>query len=473
MRQARRITRWTLAGGLLVGRFVRSAPARSDQARVPRLTSTGVAAQLANRHGKVGAAVAVAVAMAAGIAAAAGCAEPVRPIEPQVTSRAVYFEVPVRVPVRLDLLFVIDNSPAMAEHQANLSANLANFINVLSTIEGGLPSVHIGVITTDVGTEGRDGSPGPTVAGCAGDGDGGRLREVSAVAGRFLIDHVRGDGTRARNYQGTLGEAFTELATVGAEGCAYTRPLEAMRRALDGNPATAGFLRDHAFLAVIFVTARDDCSFTSGGFVPATVASEPDDAVRCFTHSEQLIAVADDAAFLRAQKPDPGHVMVGLIAGPDAPVELALGPGGFEVVPGCTWEGTSALPAPRLHALRSGFVNRSTATSLCQGNLSDALVLVAGFGRSFGNPCLEVPLLDLDPATPGTQPDCAVWYRFPATSGLDDRLIPACTASGRPCWYLDRDPLNCPTGNHELIQVLPSADDLPAGTRFMGNCLVE
>ena len=43
-----------------------------------------------------------------------------------------------------------------------------------------------------------------------------------------------------------------------------------MKRALDGsNPENEGFLRDDAFLAVIFVADEDDCSaFSRGVFDP-------------------------------------------------------------------------------------------------------------------------------------------------------------------------------------------------------------
>ena len=74
--------------------------------------------------------------------------------------RVEYKDIPVTVNRNVDLLFVIDDSPSMADKQANLAANFPNFINVLNTIQGGLPDVHIGVVTSDVGTKGtQDASP--------------------------------------------------------------------------------------------------------------------------------------------------------------------------------------------------------------------------------------------------------------------------------------------------------------------------
>jgi hypothetical protein len=59
------------------------------------------------------------------------------------------------------------------------------------------------------------------------------------------------DGARERNYTGSLADAFVQLGDVGTAGCIYTRPLEAMRRALGDKPANAGFYRDDAALAVV------------------------------------------------------------------------------------------------------------------------------------------------------------------------------------------------------------------------------
>src|SRR5215475_3220145 len=76
-------------------------------------------------------------------------------------------DIPVNINRDLDLLFLIDDSPSMADKQANLADNFPKFIDVLSSIQGGLPNVHIGVATSDMGTQGMlDMNPafGPTVS---------------------------------------------------------------------------------------------------------------------------------------------------------------------------------------------------------------------------------------------------------------------------------------------------------------------
>src|SRR5262249_2050771 len=62
----------------------------------------------------------------------------------------------------IDILFLIDDSPSMGDKQTNIRNNFSSFIDVLASIEGGLPNVHIGVISPDLGTKGAaDAVPGP------------------------------------------------------------------------------------------------------------------------------------------------------------------------------------------------------------------------------------------------------------------------------------------------------------------------
>src|SRR5947207_6722936 len=77
----------------------------------------------------------------------AGCPDrsisEVNPLQGRVEAK----DIPVVINRDLDLLFVIDDSPSMADKQANLAANFPQFMKVLSSIPGGLPNVHIGVVT--------------------------------------------------------------------------------------------------------------------------------------------------------------------------------------------------------------------------------------------------------------------------------------------------------------------------------------
>ena len=324
---------------------------------------------------------------------------------PQVVSHVVHVESPVAIPRRYDVLFVIDNSPTIAPHRANLLASYGRMMDVLATLQGGLPNVHIGVTTTSV---------------C--DGTGGQLHHTGAVSGAFIVDEKRPDGSRRRNYAGTLANAFRDLANVGASGCPVVEPLAAMRAALADR--TTGFVRDDANLAVIFVSASDD---------------------------QSPLALDDYVAFLTAVHRDPSAVWVaGVSADRDA---------------GCTYAGASAAPAPRLHDLLAQFPNRSNFTSICQAHLEDALALFAGLlSLSVGDPCLPAPL-----AGPV---ECAVWYAAPSY----ERVLRPCEATSSPsapCWRIVEDPVACPLPPMQRLAIKPGISYPPDHTRIVADCVGE
>jgi len=129
---------------------------------------------------------------------------------------------------KLDLLFVVDNSPSMLDKQVSLAQNFARMIDVLEKLDGGLPDLHIGVITSDMGTLGSGSpTPGPPIGfigqgGCSGRGDDGVLKVGSSgLAQPFLSDVAAPDGTRLRNYSGNLHDVFAKLANVGQGGCGF------------------------------------------------------------------------------------------------------------------------------------------------------------------------------------------------------------------------------------------------------------
>lgn len=207
---------------------------------------------------------------------------------------------------QVDMLFVIDNSGSMWVEQANLQAQFSALLNELETMRGGLPDIHLGVISPDLGTGGYD-----SIAYCERvGGDQGILGRAEGVdrgelcigpGQRYLVDVAPADCTitrdemgfcvnhdctqadcdavaagdevltlftdtqgcpRCRNYAGTLRETFTCLANLGTNGCGFEQPLEAMYKALDvqETPENEGFLRESAYFAVMLLTDEDDCS---------------------------------------------------------------------------------------------------------------------------------------------------------------------------------------------------------------------
>src|SRR5882762_11188529 len=49
----------------------------------------------------------------------------------------------------VDILFMVDNSQSMRPLQGKLATNFPAFMNVLKTLPGGLPNVHIGIVSSN------------------------------------------------------------------------------------------------------------------------------------------------------------------------------------------------------------------------------------------------------------------------------------------------------------------------------------
>jgi hypothetical protein len=198
------------------------------------------------------------------IAVAACTTEPPPPEGEQVTSYVDTHIIPMSFNSQVDILFVIDSSPAMAAAQQKLVADYRAMIETLShSSVGELPDVRIGVVTADAV-------------------DQGRLRRDA-----ILADSPRFAWRREKNYDGPLADAFVPLATVGASGHTAVQPLDAVLRALSPS-VNPGFVRKDAYLAVIVLTAGDDQSTT---------------------------AINDAAHALKSLKSDPSKVVIGLAAG--------------------------------------------------------------------------------------------------------------------------------------------------------------
>lgn len=130
----------------------------------------------------------------------------------------------------IDVLWVVDNSASMAEEQQALADNFTYFFDYLDATGA---DFHIGVISTDVYS----------------DGHRGRL------LGRIPIISRATPNTAA---------VFAENVLVGTDGKGDEQGFAAAEAAL-GEPLisgpNAGFLRPDAFLFLIFVSDEDDRSF--------------------------------------------------------------------------------------------------------------------------------------------------------------------------------------------------------------------
>ncbi len=434
-------------------------------------------------------------------------APPDSSIDAGMDPRQVVAQIPATPNRDLDLLFVIDDSPSMLDKQANLVANFPTFINVLNSLPGGLPNLHLGVVSTDMGTRGSEAAPLTTNigqignGGCGGSGKSGNLVTNAAVNGTFIADIKQSDGSRLRNYTGTLETVFGQMARLGANGCGFEQPLSAMKAALDNNPANAGFLRPDALLGVVFLTDEDDCSIkTPAMFGPESPTLGPLQSFRCTrfgvrctvggttpdamntvgaksgctgtTGGQFMTDVAPFRTFLTSLKGDTRLVVTAAITGPTTPfaVELRTPPGGGTgnpaVAHSCTYTGAQGLevadPPARIQQFLDLFPDASASETICQQDLSGSLGVIGQLvSRGIGAPCIVVPLTDVDPNMPGAQYDCVV----EETVGTVVTTIPACGTA--PCWRFETDTTTCTQGAHLKLVVDRASPPDPASVTRM------
>lgn len=345
----------------------------------------------------------------------------------EASERALYSQSIIK---DVDLLFVIDNSNSMLVNQQNLRANFSKMIDALRSdkLDGALPNVRIGIVSTDVGIGAN------VIASCPLGGDQGKLIRDShgnscALPSDPWISYSQEKGLPAQtNIKDCQGDAiecvkqgFSCMADLGVGGCGIESPLEAARRALlpDVNP---GFRRESALLAVIFITDEDDCSiarpaaFTQGfdaldghqknfrcfsqGIVCDEDTSINDQAIvgeksNCKPAGDILYAVDAYIDFFKGLKEQKEHLIVAGLTAPSTPVNVVADP---DVAPSCSeYDATTdttrfGRPALRLnHVIES--VGGSTF-SICSNNFGPALEKIAQkILPELGAQCIRNPLL--------------------------------------------------------------------------------
>lgn len=188
--------------------------------------------------------------------------------------------VELGTPVKLDLLFMIDDSPSMEEEQANLARNFPRLMDELHKLPTGFPDLHLGVVSSDLGA----GTAALPDACGVPQGDRGVLQVgpscgVDTTRGRYLISR---DGGSNNNFQGDIGDVFACMAALGTQGCGFEHQLQSVRLALSGLVAeNTGFLRPDAHLAVVYITDEDDCSAPSDTTIFGSNISGQDSSLRC------------------------------------------------------------------------------------------------------------------------------------------------------------------------------------------------
>ncbi len=388
-----------------------------------------------------------------------------------------YQPVPVAPARDLDILFVIDDSPnagtydAMAGQIDDLSARLAD-------VDGQLPSLHVGVVTTDLGTSStKDALPGWTTGHCAGFGRAGILQTFDGQPPGGYLEDLRGsDGGRMRNF--TSGDLRSELVRLTnppglGTGCEYEQPLEAMRKALDPE-VNPGFVRDGALLAVVFLAAEDDCSVQRSAVMDPTntslgdpthfrctaqgVVCDPDDPGREGAHancrpregSPVMVDVSEYQAFLEAKKRDRRDVIVSAVAGGRETFRVR-NLGSPVLQPSCTGAGGAAYPAVRIGALVDHF----------GGAFVDACSQAAAYQQ------LVKPIVERQRSClPASQEGCTV---VEITGDQETELAACAPGAAGPCWYGYADAAACPAGDHQGVAVRRPGV-AAAGSRVEARC---
>jgi hypothetical protein len=187
---------------------------------------------------------------------------------------------------KIDILFMVDNSPSMDPMQAQLQAQFSSFLDPFVSLAkaGYYTDLHIGVVTSDYGA----GAVASTLGGCdkSPGGQRGLLQAVGAAAasgcmgptGSPFISYQFGPNGDTSNLPGgntpqALAQTFTCMASVGVDGCGFEHQLESVYQALNNTFENGGFLRDDALLAVVFFTNEDD-----GSASPTSTFYDPDPA---------------------------------------------------------------------------------------------------------------------------------------------------------------------------------------------------
>lgn len=373
-------------------------------------------------------------------------------------------------PIALDLLVVIDDTPATQPFVEDFADALPVLVHALLTGDHdgdgaaetvAIDSLHVGVITGDLG-----GGPAP-LPGCAlGTGADARLRTVSSdVSCRG--ENPGGFLTLRRGARSEL-DALRCLARTSGEGCAISQPLEAALRAvtddrlrswdrdgavptrfLDGRGeevaighacapgedcAHEGFVRPYAKHAVIVLSAGDDCSVADAAALDSEEPSLADVATpsRCAA-AETLgllrpidrLADARVAWDLHVIAGVPSELRVAPLWG-DPPEALLtdprmasrLDPSGSRLAPSCTSrEGHEASPPRRLAGavIEARFVGAaSSLQSICEHDArTQLLAIAAAWANDWGGQCLPPPL-----SPPPAMPDeCVLYEDLPIDGG--------------------------------------------------------
>ncbi len=239
---------------------------------------------------------------------------------------------------KMDILFVVDDSASMLEEQDNLAENFPLFINVLEQQD---LDYRVAVTTTGRNYSYTTDFLGTPIPAQITGGANGELLQRCNMQRQWVEP---GDPDPA-------GE-FGCAAQVGTDGPTDEMPLSAMRMAFEErmqDGTNAGFRRDDALLAIVFLTDEDDCSYEESvnlGLFELLCES-------------QLEPATNYVDFLDQYTGDRGRWAAAVIAG--------AGPGR------CSSDFGAADEATRLIEFASATGANAVVSSICEGDLTAGL----------------------------------------------------------------------------------------------------
>ncbi len=432
--------------------------------------------------------------------------EPFQPCAPTPAVSTLTYSVVDSV----DLLFVIDDSSSMGVEQALLAEELPRLLRIVATGDvdedgdtldpgdfDGVRDLHVGVITTDMGTAGQ------VVPTCADAdlGDDGLLQNEGRSGGcdasypRILTFGAERDPER-------LARDLACVASVGTAGCGIEQPLEAVLKALTpveaqawtspsfapvgapgapeglaapvfratqphGDRENAGFAREGSVLAIVLVSDENDCSILDPElFAPDSERYDAELGLRCFAHPEALHPIERYVnGLLQLRVREPMLVFAPIVG---IPPELVPGPGESPdwtalaapecderdprlcervdpasptgIVPSCgTADTGSAMPPTRVLEVARGLAERGARVSLgsiCEGSYRDTFTSLV---RTIWQP----PVLECDGLELAIEPDGSVACELTAllprgVECADEGYEPLADETGAPSREGDR-----------------------------------
>ena len=461
--------------------------------------------------------------------------------------------ITIRLPnKKVDILFVIDDSRSMGAEQDTLTANVASFLELLerpdvaadariafTTTDGGNPmcpgtTPELGeLVLTSCRSRAADFTDAPDVceSRCAFDNIGilptttdtdAEPRARPWIETRNGVSNL-GESACAAGQEcdavPTLLQATQCFLPQGVSGCGFPQHLESMYGALertgDADDPAFGFVRDDAFLSVVFVTDGADCSYNpahesiflpdgdrtfwsdpdaaeptravcwnaaatcsgndcdSADYDPLGGATGPDDAVMrpVDRYIEQLQAVEDDKKLEDPER----EVLVALVAGAGSDGAVVYQDSAdaafqdeFGIGPGCSSAAGAAAPPLRLRELADAFaVENRNIFSVCDSDYSPALSAVANALADQIKPaCMPACVADTDETTEVLDPSCTIVERSTAADGstAEADLAP-CEPGGElpegadACYILLFDGRGLPSGEREYLSE-DRSDDL-------------